>query len=124
MADQKHTTEARLDLNEAASAAHEAARAEELAADKTRERIRHLPPEVGVVLLTVGVAGLVLPGPIGTPLVLAGGLVLAPRAFDGLERWVQRRFPSVHRHGRRHIDRFIDDFESHYGTVASRRRQH
>lgn len=123
MADQNHTTEARLGLNAAASAANEAARAEEQAADKTRERIRRLPPEVGVVLLTVGAAGLVLPGPIGTPLVLAGGLVLAPRAFDGLERWVQRRFPSVHKHGRRHLDRFIDDFESRYGTVDSRRRR-
>ncbi|HEV3005989.1 MAG TPA: hypothetical protein VGX78_16090 [Pirellulales bacterium] len=84
------------------------------AAEQTRERLRHLPPEVGVVLLSAGVAGLILPGPIGTPLVLAGGLVLAPRAFDRLERWVQRRFPLIHQHGRRHLDRFIDDFQRRY----------
>ncbi|HUY36755.1 MAG TPA: hypothetical protein VMV69_28735 [Pirellulales bacterium] len=122
MTDDSQPTETNEHVNGAASPgaatpASEAARAEAQAADKTRERIRHLPPEVGVVLLTVGVAGLILPGPIGTPLVLAGGLVLAPRAFDGLERWVQRRFPAVHQQGRRHLDRFINDFERRFGSV-------
>jgi len=86
----------------------------EQAADQTRERLRRLPPEVGVVLLTVGIAGLILPGPMGTPLVLAGGLVLAPRAFDRVERWVQKRFPTIHQHGRHHLDRFVDDFERRF----------
>ena len=84
---------------------------EEQAADHTRERLRRLPPEVCVVLLPVGIAGIILPGPMGTPLVLAGGLVLAPRAFDRMERWVQKRFPTIHQHGRHHLNRFIDDFE-------------
>ncbi|MSR58898.1 MAG: hypothetical protein EXS05_14820 [Planctomycetaceae bacterium] len=84
------------------------------AAESTRERIRQLPPEVGVVLVGVGVLGIVLPGPMGTPLVLAGGLVLMPRAFNGVERWFARKFPGMHRVGMKYVDRFMDDFERRY----------
>jgi hypothetical protein len=84
------------------------------AARATRERLRKLPPEVGVVLMGVGVLGVMLPGPMGTPLVLAGGLVLVPGAFHGTERWVARKFPSMHRAGMKYVDRFLDDFERRY----------
>src|SRR5262245_48473938 len=84
------------------------------AAEQTRQRLRLLPPEVGAVLVTVGVAGLILPGPFGTPFLLAGGLVLAPRYFHRAEVWLQKRFPDMHRAGRRRVDRFIDDFEKRY----------
>src|SRR5690242_8692094 len=76
------------------------------AAERTRHRLRLLPPEVGAVLVTVGVAGLILPGPFGTPFLLAGGLILAPRYFHRMELWAQKRFPEMHRTGRRHVDRF------------------
>jgi hypothetical protein len=84
------------------------------AAERTRQRLRLLPPEVGAVLVTVGVAGLILPGPFGTPFILAGGLILAPRYFHRAELWLQKRFPDVHGAGRRRVDRFIDDFEKRY----------
>ncbi len=84
------------------------------AADGTRQRIRRLPPEVGAVLITVGVAGIILPGPVGTPLLLAGGLALMPSVFGRLERWFERRFPKVHYHGMRNVDRFIDDLEKRF----------
>src|SRR5262249_30932112 len=84
------------------------------AADATRERIRTCPPEVGIVLMSVGVVGFILPGPMGTPLVLAGGLVLMPAMFGRVERWVERRFPKLHNVGMKHVDRFIDDFEKRY----------
>jgi hypothetical protein len=83
-------------------------------ADGTRQRIRQLPPEVGAVLITVGVAGIILPGPIGTPLLLAGGLALMPSVFGRLERWFERRFPKAHYHGMRNVDRFIDDLEKRF----------
>src|SRR5262245_24628588 len=84
------------------------------AAEQTRERLRLLPPEVGAVLVTVGIGGLILPGPFGTPFILAGGLVLAPRYFHRAELWVQKTFPNAHRAGRRRLNRFIDDFEKRY----------
>jgi hypothetical protein len=88
--------------------------ADDQAAEQTRQRLRLLPPEVGAVLVTVGIGGLILPGPFGTPFILAGGLVLAPRYFHRAELWVQKKFPNAHRAGRRRLDRFIDDFEKRY----------
>lgn len=82
--------------------------------DDMRARIRQLPPEVGAVLMTAGVMGLILPGPIGTPLILAGGLALMPRTFGRLEKWFAKRFPAAHEHGMRNVHRFIDDFEKRY----------
>ncbi|MFN0053386.1 MAG: hypothetical protein ACKV0T_14475 [Planctomycetales bacterium] len=84
------------------------------AAESTRQRIRQLPPEVGAVLMGVGLLGVILPGPFGTPLILAGGLVLVPGTFGKMERWVQKRFPRMHRSGMKYVDRFIDDFEKRY----------
>lgn len=94
--------------------AQSAAATEAEAAEHTRHRLRLLPPEVGVVLVTVGVAGLIFPGPFGTPFILAGGLILAPRYFHRAELWVQRKLPGMHEAGRRRIDRFIDDFDRRY----------
>jgi uncharacterized membrane protein YbaN (DUF454 family) len=44
-----------------------------------------LPKEVGVMLVSVGVLGFVLPAVAGTPAIVAGGLVLWPRTFGKLE---------------------------------------
>jgi hypothetical protein len=69
---------------------------------------------VGAVLLTVGMAGIILPGPVGLPFFLTGCVVLFPGVFGKVERWVEKRFPSLHRHGMRQVDRFIHDFEKRY----------
>jgi hypothetical protein len=90
------------------------------AAETTRQRIRRLPPEVGAVLVGVGVVGFILPGPMGTPLILAGGLVLIPRVFGRVETWVQKKFPKSHRVGMKYVDRFIDDFEKRYPHRSGR----
>ena len=50
-------------------------------------KIKDLPKEVGVMLLTAGIVGFILPGP-GTPAIIAGGLVLWPEAFGKLESWL------------------------------------
>lgn len=103
----------------AASPVEERASAVDRDTDDMRDRIRRLPPEVGAVLITVGVAGVVLPGPVGMPLLLAGGLALAPSVFGRFERWVEKRFPTLHWHGMKNVNRFIDDFERRYPPPPS-----
>jgi hypothetical protein len=83
------------------------------------ERIRSLPKEVGVLLLVVGVGGLLLPGPVGSPFVLMGGVVLWPSLFERLEIKFQRRFPRLHRRSMRQLKRFVDDLERRYPTRAA-----
>jgi hypothetical protein len=82
-------------------------------ADQVR-RIETLPKEIGVLLLIAGVGGLILPGPVGTPFLILGGLVLWPRAFKGVETRFERRFPKLHHQGMRQITRFLDDLERRY----------
>ena len=79
-----------------------------------------LPKEVGVMLVSVGVLGFVLPAVAGTPAIVAGGLVLWPRTFGKLERWVQRRFPRVYNEGLRQIGRYLDDLEQRFPDSTRR----
>jgi hypothetical protein len=78
------------------------------------QRIRALPKEVGVLLVVAGIGGLLLPGPVGTPFLIAGGVVLWPRAFEGVEIWFEKRFPKVHHQSVRQMRRFLDDLERRY----------
>jgi hypothetical protein len=88
----------------------------------TRERasddevIEKLPPEVGILLIVVGIGGILLPGPVGAPFLLLGGLTLFPSTFRGLDRQMRRRFPEAHREGMRHVRRFLHDLERRYPT--------
>jgi hypothetical protein len=77
------------------------------------DKFRELPKEVGVMLITAGIAGLVLPGP-GLPALIAGGFALWPRAFGKLESWLEQHHPVVHRQSMRQIDRFLSDLEKRY----------
>lgn len=72
-----------------------------------------LPKDLGVMLVSAGVIGVVLPGP-GVPALVAGGLVLWPGAFGKAERWFQKRYPEAHRQGLGHIHRFLTDLERRY----------
>ena len=87
---------------------------EKMLNDGTRERIRRLPPEVGAVFLAVGVVGVIIPGPLGAPFLLAGGLVLMPNFFNKFEHWVEKKLPNIHDIGMRNVDRFIDNFERRF----------
>lgn len=81
-------------------------------------RLSRLPPELGILLMVVGVAGVLLPGPVGTPFLLAGGLVLWPKGFGAVETWFERRFPGMHRTGMAQIERYLADLERRYpGSV-------
>jgi hypothetical protein len=76
-------------------------------------KIKELPKEVGVMLITAGIVGFILPGP-GTPAIIAGGLALWPQAFGKLESWLEHRYPRVHRQGMKQISRFLNDLEERY----------
>jgi hypothetical protein len=79
-------------------------------------RIDEMPREIGVLLVTIGVMGVVLPGLVGTPALLAGGLMLWPRGFRSVDRWVAKRCPGVRRHGIEQLLRYLDDMERRYPT--------
>jgi hypothetical protein len=76
-------------------------------------KIKQVPKEVGVMLITAGIVGFILPGP-GTPAIIAGGLALWPGAFGKLESWLERCNPGLHRQGVQQINRFLDDLEKRY----------
>ena len=76
-------------------------------------KIKELPKELGVMLLTAGIVGFILPGP-GTPAIIAGGLALWPEAFGKIESWLERSHPQVHKQGVRQINRFLNDLEKRY----------
>jgi hypothetical protein len=98
---------------------HRPAGSDEDATEATRQRIRQLPPEVGAVLLGVGFVGLIIPGPVGTPLILAGGIALIPSVFGRVESWLHKKFPKSHRVGMKYVDRFIDDYEKRFPRRTS-----
>jgi hypothetical protein len=83
-------------------------------------RIKDLPREVGVMLMTVGVLGFILPGVVGTPAAIAGGLVLWPKAFGKVENWFEKRFPQIHKQSLYQINRYLNDLESRYPDATRR----
>ena len=80
-------------------------------------KIKDLPKEVGVMLITAGIVGFILPGP-GAPAIIAGGLVLWPQAFGKLESWLERAHPTVHRKGMQQINRFLNDLQKRYPDLT------
>jgi hypothetical protein len=78
------------------------------------QRIRALPKEVGVLLMVAGIGGILLPGPVGTPFLIVGGVILWPKAFERVELFFEKRFPKMHHHSVRQIKRFLDDLDRRY----------
>ncbi len=83
------------------------------------DRLRAMPKEIGVMLVSVGALGVVLPGMVGVPAVVAGGLILWPKAFGKVDGWFEKRFPKSRRDGMKQIGRFIDDFEKRFPDERS-----
>jgi hypothetical protein len=83
-------------------------------ADDPDGLIGALPKEVGVLLVIVGISGLLLPGPVGSPFLLLGSVTLWPSAFGKLERAFRSRFPKLHREGMQQVKRFLADLDRRY----------
>ena len=96
---------------------NEAALQENDSGDAAEARIRDLPKEVGAMLVSVGVLGTFLPGMVGTPALIAGGMVLWPGTFGKLESWFQRRYPELHRQGMRQVSRYLEDLDRRYSDL-------
>ena len=82
--------------------------------DATAQRIQKLPHDVGWLLITAGVMGLIVPGVIGTPFLALGGLMLWPRSSHRAERWLAGHSPKPFKGSMRQINRFLDDLERRY----------
>jgi hypothetical protein len=76
--------------------------------------IESLPKELGVLLVVAGIGGLLLPGPVGTPFLIVGGVILWPAAFQRVDRWFQKRLPGMHKAGMKQMKRFVSDLERRY----------
>ena len=116
------SAESAASAQETAASAQETDPSSPLTAEEQAElnRIKDLPREVGVMLMTVGVIGFVLPGVVGTPAMIAGGLVLWPKAFNKVESWFERRFPKIHKQSLYQINRYLNDLETRYPDATRR----
>jgi hypothetical protein len=80
----------------------------------TAERLKKLPRDVGWLLVTAGVVGVVMPGVLGVPFLLLGGLILTPATNRRAERWLAGHAPGVLKGSMRQVNRFLDDLERRY----------
>jgi hypothetical protein len=78
------------------------------------EMLGNFPPEIATLLVIAGIAGVILPGPIGTPLLIAGGVVLWPKTFRPIEKWFSRKFPALHREGVIQLKEFVNDLNRRF----------
>ena len=76
--------------------------------------LENFPPEIATLLIMAGVAGILLPGPVGSPLLIAGGVVIWPKTFRPIERWFRRRFPCLHREGVIQLKEFVGDLKKRF----------
>ena len=76
-------------------------------------RLRKLPPEIGILLIVVGTAGLLLPGPVGSPFLVAGESRLAGRIPQG-GALVHEGRPGMYETGTQQIEHFLADLKRRY----------
>jgi hypothetical protein len=88
----------------------------------TAERLQKLPHDIGWLLVTAGVVGVVMPGVLGVPFLLLGGLILTPVTNRHAERWLSGHGPKVMKGSMRQINRFLDDLERRYPHPRNRQR--
>jgi hypothetical protein len=87
--------------------------------DQAILRITNLPRDVGWMMISVGVLGVILPGLPGVPFLVAGVAVLSPGGPQLLTRWAKRRPKGVVHTGLKQISRWLDDLERRYPRLPS-----
>lgn len=82
-------------------------------------RIKNMPKDVGAMLLTVGLAGVVLPGVIGLPFLLAGGIIMMPKTTNKLRNYLGMNHSEESDYAIKQLNRFLDDLDRRYPGVES-----
>lgn len=80
----------------------------------TIHRIERLPRDIGWLLVTAGMVGIVMPGVLGLPFLVLGGLVIMPVTSRHAEQWLSGHSPSIFKGSVKQINRFLDDLERRY----------
>lgn len=86
----------------------------------TIDRIERLPKDVGWLLFTAGLMGIIVPGVIGTPFLILGGFMIWPWSSKKAESWLKGHSPKPFRGSIRQINRFLDDLERRYPQSSSK----
>ena len=101
--------------------AGEPTRQERVIDEQLIRRIETLPKEAGWVLVIAGVIGVIAPGIVGAPFLVAGAFVLTPAGPQRSSRWAGRK-PRKYAHAAlRQICRFLDDLERRYPSRPNAR---
>jgi hypothetical protein len=82
--------------------------------EQLMRRIEDLPREAGWVLVTAGVIGVIAPGIMGVPFLVAGAFVLTPGGPHMLSRWAGRKPRKFAHSALRQICRLLDDLDRRY----------
>lgn len=82
--------------------------------EKVVERAEHVSRGAGWALITAGIVGLVVPGVLGTPFLILGGMALWPGNRKRIERWRQGHSPKAFHGAMKQINRFLDDLDRRY----------
>ncbi|QFY43362.1 hypothetical protein F6R98_12660 [Candidatus Methylospira mobilis] len=83
--------------------------------DRLAVRLTEMSNEVAWLLVGAGIAGIILPGVLGTPFFVVGVLVLLPGRAARIERWRQKYSSSNAMNlALKQINRFLDDIDKRY----------
>lgn len=94
--------------------------AEPQGGDDVMKQIEELPPEVGWLLVYVGVLGFALPGITGAPFLVVGVGVISPRGRKYIARWIGKDPPRFVRAGVHQIVRMVDDLDRRYPLLPKK----
>jgi hypothetical protein len=84
--------------------------------------IENLTTDVGWLLVTAGVIGVIMPGIPGAPFLLIGGFVVTPGGTRLLSRWVGKNPPKFVNGALKQIGRFVEDIDRRYPPLPKRPR--
>lgn len=83
--------------------------------DKLASRLKEMNRDIAWLLVGAGVAGIILPGLIGTPFFVVGVFALLPGSTARIERWRKKNSSSTALNvAMKQINRFLDDLEKRY----------